>query len=264
MKIAKCFNRKIINPCSLDMFNYQMDPYIGCEHFCQYCYALNDAKTDWEKEILTHGNFIEQLDKEISHLKPQTIYIGMNSDPYQKAERTLKQTRKVLELFAKRGFSVCILTKSGLVTRDIDIVSQMPNSSVGVSIAFQDEQTRQLFEKNAPPNNERIEGLKKLKAAGIETYTLICPVMPFITDLESLIEAVRAYSDTIWIYRLHMELETSPNWRNVKAILNQHFPGLVEQYREIAFLGKHPYWMKIRQELEEMQSKEHLNLRIEL
>jgi len=197
MKVNRCSRRKILNPCSLEMHNYQIDTYIGCEHFCHYCYGLNDAETDWQKEILIHEDIIEQLDQEMNSLEQQSIYIGMNSDPYQPFEKIFKQTRKVLELFVKRGFSVCILTKSELVTRDIDLITKLPDSSVGFSVAFHDEQTRQLFEKQAPSNKERIDALKKLKNSGIETYTLICPVMPFITDIESVIELVAPYSDKI-------------------------------------------------------------------
>lgn len=264
MKISTYFQSNILRKCNLDMFNYQLDPYIGCEHHCHYCYALNKAETDWEKEIMIHEELIERLSQVLSKLEPQTIYIGTDTDPYQPSERTSKQTRKILELLAERDFSVCFLTKSGLVTRDIDLLSEMPGSSVGFSIAFQDERTRQLFEKNAPPNKERLECLKELKNAGIETYSMICPVMPFITDVESLIEYVAPYSDTIWIYRLQMESKESANWRNVKSILNQHFPELTEKYRKIPFSGDYPYWAGIRRDLEAMQSKRHLNLRIEL
>lgn len=264
MKISKCFRDKILNPCNLEMYNYQMDPYIGCEHFCRYCYALNKTETDWEKEILIHEDLITRLSHEISDIEPQTVYIGMDTDPYQPSEINIKQTRRMLELLAKKRSSACILTKSGLVTRDIDILAEMTDSSVGVSVAFQDEKTRQLFENRAPPNHERIKALEELKSAGIDTYTLICPVMPFITRVESLIEAVAPYSNTIWIYRLKMESEESRNWRSVKSIIDQHFPELTEQYQKIAFSGDHPYWGEIRRSLEEIENKTDLNLRIEL
>ena len=264
MKVSKSSQRKILNPCLLEAHNYQVDPYIGCEHFCSYCYSLNKAETDWEKEILIHEDIIGQLYQEMNSLEPQSIYMGMNSDPYQPCERIFKQTRKVLELLAERGFSVCILTKSGLVTRDIDLLRKMPDSSVGVSIAFQEEHIRQLFEKNASSNKVRIEALKKLKNSGIKTYTLICPVMPFITNIESVIEQVASYSDTIWVYRLNMESEKDKNWLNVKSILDKHFPELTEKYQKIAFSKDHPFWKGIRQKLKEIQKEKCLNLRIRI
>ena len=264
MKVNRCSRRKILTPCGLEMHNYQIDTYIGCEHLCRYCYGLNNAETDWHKEILIHEDIMDQLAQEINFLEPQSIYIGMNSDPYQPSEKNFTQTRKILKLFVKKEFSVCILTKSELVTRDIDLITKMPDSSVGFSIAFQDEQTRRLFEKNAPSNKERIEALGKLKSSGIKTYALICPIMPFITDIESVIELVAPYSDTIWVYKLHFESENDKNWINVKFILNKHFPELTDQYQKIAFSGDHPYWKRIRHKLEEIKSKKCLNLKIEL
>lgn len=266
MKVNICSHRKLLKSCHLDMYNYQIDPYIGCEHCCQYCYALNEAETDWEKEILIYRDITKQLVQELSSIEPLTkpIYFGMESDPYQPLESELTQTRKALELLAEKGYYVSILTKSGLIIRDIDLLTKMQGSSAGFSIAFQDEETRKLFEKNAPSNEERIESLKKLKESGIETYTLICPVMPFITDIENVIELVVPFSDTIWIYKLHMESEKDKNWLNIKSILDQHFPRLTEQYREIAFSSNHHYWKGIRHRLEEIQIRKRLNLRIEI
>lgn len=264
MRISPCSPRPLLEPCSLKGFTYQLDPYIGCEHLCSYCYALNQAETDWAEEILIHRDLAGQLGRELSTLEPQRIYMGWNTDPYQPAERDQRQTRQALELLAQRGFSVSILTKSDLVVRDLDLLLRMAEPSVGFSIAFQDEQVRRYFEAKAPPNGRRLAALKKLKAAGIRTYTLICPVMPFITDVAALIEMVAPYADSIWIYGLRMEAEGDRNWQNVRSILDRHFPELAERYREIAFSASHPYWAELRRELEEIQRESRLDLRIEL
>lgn len=264
MKVYKYSSRQILQPCSLEMFDYQIDPYIGCEHHCHYCYTLNNAETDSTKEILMHQDIVGQLNQELSKFEPQAIYLGMNTDPYQPSERTHQQTRQVLELLAQQGFSVCILTKSDLIVRDIDLLTSMPRSSAGISIAFQDEHIRRLFELKAPPNKNRVEALKKLKDAGIETYTLINPVMPFISVVESLIEMIATYADTIWLYGLSMESEEDRNWQNVRDILDRHFPELTEKYKQIAFSADHPYWTDLHQKLKKIQKQKQLNLRIEL
>jgi DNA repair photolyase len=264
MKVRRRDKGQILQPCSLEWFTYQIDPYIGCEHHCHYCYTLNRTDTDETKEIIIYRDVVDQLARELSQIKPQTIYMGMNTDPYQPCEREYEQTRRVLELLTERGFSVCMLTKSDLIVRDIDLFSKMKGSSVGISIAFQDERVRELFEANAPPNERRIEALKRFKQGGIETYALINPVMPFITDVQLLIETVAPHADTIWIYALSMEEETDRNWRNVKQILDRHFPDLTEKYRRIAFSKDHPYWTELRRELERLQREKKLNLRIEL
>jgi DNA repair photolyase len=256
--------RRVLEPCELEGLSYQVDPYLGCEHHCYYCYALNQAETCWEEEILMHQDMVDRLSQELSALDPQTIYVGMNTDPYQPSEECDQQTWQALDLLAQRGFSACLLTKSDLVVRDVDLLLRMKGSSAGISIAFQDEDVRRRFEAHAPSNERRIEALKALKEAGVETYTLICPVMPFITDVEPLIEMVVEYSDTIWIYRLSMEDDQDRNWQNVRGILDHGFPGLTEQYRRIAFSGEHPYWTELRARLEQVQLDGPLNLRIEL
>lgn len=264
MKVTEARRQPILQPCSLEGHTYQLDPYIGCAHHCHYCYALNEAKTDWTQEIRIYPDLAGQLHQALAALEPQNIYMGWATDPYQPAEETYRQTRQALELLHDRGFSVCILTKSALVTRDIDLLAQMPGSSAGFSLAFLDEQTRQLFEPNAPPNEDRIAALRTLKEAGIRTYVLICPVMPFLTDVEALIDRVAPYADTIWIYALEMEAEEDRNWRNVQGILEQHFPELTGAYREMAFSTAHPFWAKLRQHLEKLLQERGLDLRAEL
>ena len=234
MKIGTC-RRPLLEPCELEGFSYQLDPYIGCEHLCYYCYALNNATTDWSAEILVHEDFISRLEHEIANLKPQRIYMGWNSDPYQPVEAHRLETRHALEVLKSHGFSVCILTKSDLVARDIDLLKAMEGASAGISLAFQDESVRKLFESKAPPNEQRLAGLKQLKAAGISTYALICPVIPFITDVDRLVKQVEPWADSIWVYPLEMKSENDRNWQNTRAILEQHFPHLTEDIKRIVF-----------------------------
>lgn len=264
MNVRPSSRQPLLQRCSLEGHDYQLDPYIGCEHLCCYCYALNQAETDWNREILTYRDLVPALERELSALEPQSCYMGWNSDPYQRAEKTCLQTRRALELFAQKGFSVCVLTKSGLVSRDADLLARMPGSSVGVSIAFQDERVRRLFEAKAPPNQQRIQALVALKGVGISTYALICPVMPFITDVVTLIERVAPHADTIYIYALSMERERDQNWRNLQNILERDYPDLSERYRQIAFSAEHLHWAGLRQDLVELQAMSVLDLRIKL
>ncbi len=264
MQVSVCSHRPILQPCCIRGYAFQLDPYVGCQHHCYYCYALNQAETDWDREIQIHGDLLRQLGDELSGLEPQPIYVGWNSDAYQPVESEYRQTRSALELLAERDFSVCVLTKSDLVTRDIDLYARMPGSSVGISIAFHDEPVRQLFEASSPPNARRIAALRQIHEAGIETYTLICPVMPFITDVRQLIDQVAPYSDTIWFYALSIDAQADRNWQNVREILERHFPELVEAYSDIAFRADHAYWEGLRGELEGVRQETGLEMRIEL
>jgi len=86
MKVSVCSSRPILSPCGLKGIDYQVDPYIGCEHNCYYCYALPQAETDWSKEILIYDDIVDQLSKELDTIPPQTIYMGYHTDPYQPCE----------------------------------------------------------------------------------------------------------------------------------------------------------------------------------
>ncbi len=255
---------RILEPCSLKGFSYQLDPYIGCGHLCCYCYALNKAGTDWEKKVLIHTNLAERLAGELSYLEPQVVYLGMNSDPYQQSEAVLYQTRTALQLLAAQGFSASVLTKSGLITRDISLFQNMLSSAAGISVAFTDESVRKCFEKNAPSTADRINALLKMKKAGIKTYTLICPVIPYITNVESLLELAAPCSDEIWVYKLEMNAVRDPNWQQLCSVLDLYYPEILSKIREIAFSPNHDYWEEIRKCLEKMQSKFSSNIIIEV
>ncbi len=262
MKIINSDQRKIIEPCELEDFAYQIDPYIGCEHRCHYCYIQN--RFDWKDEIRVYENVKEKLSEELASIGPQKIYMGMNTDPYQPLEENCKQTRKVLEVLNERGFSVSILTKSNLVLRDIDILKKMSGSSIGISIAFQNDVDRKLFEANTMSNEDRIEAVKKLKKEGIETYALICPVMPFITDVEILIDEVHPFVDSIWINPLSIRSVEDKNWKKTRPILENHFPEILEKFEEIIFSIDHTYWKELRQHLKNIEIDEEVDLKIQI
>ena len=264
MKVSLCANRPIMVPCNLENFNYQVDPYVGCEHHCHYCYVLNQAETDWAKEILIYADITKQLHTELKAIEPQKIYMGYFTDPYQPCEAEYRQTRKALKLFLEKDFSVSILTKSDLVLRDIDILQKIDDASVSVSVAFNDNHIRQQFESNTIDTESRITALRKLRQAGLKTSALICPVIPYITDVIPLIDMLEPHTDVIWIYGLSIQERSDRNWRNVQDILNCHFHNLREQIEAATFSKDHSYWIRLRQDLRKLQKDRQLNLSIHL
>jgi len=264
MKLSTCSNRSILAPCGLKDLEYQVDPYIGCEHYCYYCYALAQAETDWSQEIHIHKDIVSQLNAELDKIPAQKIYMGYHTDPYQPCEAEYRQTRQVLELFLKKGFSASILTKSGLVVRDIDILKEMDDASVSASVAFNDNQTRELFEANTMATENRIEALRQLKEAGVRTGALVCPVIPYITDATQLIELLAPCTDIIWIYGLSIMDRRGQNWQNIREILNRHYPDLIEQIEPAIFSKEHIFWQQLRKRLPALKKDRQLNLNIHL
>jgi len=262
MKISTCSDRPVLAPCSLKDIEHQIDPYVGCEHNCYYCYVLDQAETDWTKEILIHADVAGRLGGELDGLNPQTVYIGFHSDPYQPCEAELLQTRRVLELLREGGFSASILTKSDLVLRDTDVLREMAHSNVSVSVAFNDDPVRRLFEGNTVATQRRIAALRKLREAGVSTSALVCPVIPHITDAMTLVDDLAPTADVVWVYGLSIQGAQQRCWSNVKDVLSRNFPELKEDIESAVLASDHPYWSDLRKNLEDVKESRGLDLRI--
>lgn len=254
----------LVESCWLEEFEYQIEPYTACEHQCLYCYMFNRKESNYGRKILFCENSVALLESELSNLEPKCIYIGMETDPYQPCEERMCITKGILEVLLEMGFSASILTKSDLILRDLEIIKKMKEPSAGISIAFHEESTRKLFERNAPSNRRRINAIKKLKDNGIETYTLICPVMPYITDVEFLIEEVNSFSDTIWVYGLSFSSSGDNNWKNIENILKNNYPELLNKYKDILFRGNRSYWIELKERLKTLSEQKGINLIVEL
>jgi DNA repair photolyase len=260
--VTECTRRPILTPCRLTDFDYQIDPYVGCGHLCRYCYVLEQAETDWSREIRIHGDVVGQLEHETETIAPQTIYLGYHTDPYQPCEEEYRQTRKVLSLLEAKGFSASILTKSDLVCRDIDLLQGMNDAAVSVSVAFNDDLTRRRFEDNTRDTGKRIEALGRLKEAGIRTGALVCPVIPTITDANRLIEWLQPYTDVIWVYGLSIRDPGAKSWRNMRSILAAHYPDRKNRIEAAVFDKDHPDWEELRAQLHTLKNDRQLDLNI--
>ncbi|MCP4590562.1 MAG: radical SAM protein [bacterium] len=262
MKISRCSTRPVLVPCGLENFEFQIDPYVGCEHLCHYCYVLDQAETDWSEEVLVHADIAGQLVVELEGIPAQTIYMGYHSDPYQPCESEQRQTRRVLELLLERGFSASILTKSDLVLRDMDILKQMPDANVSVSVAFSDDRIRQLFEAGTIETERRIDGLRQVRDAGIRTSAMLCPIIPHLTDPMPLLGALAPVAGRIRVYRLSVLMPTQRCWTNVQEILARHFVDLREDVESTVLDQEHPFWTKLRGDLQAAKEEMGLDLRI--
>jgi DNA repair photolyase len=264
LRLVRTTRPSVLEPCSLDGYAYQLDPYVGCEHRCLYCYTQNDCPVDWDHEIGIVPDFISRLSDELAPIEAQTVYMGMNTDPYQPVEAKYGLTRKALELMLQQGFSACVLTRSDLVMRDLGLFKKMADPSVGISVAFNDEATRALFETKTIPARDRIATLGRFKRQGIPTYALVCPVFPMITNIEDLITELGSCADTIWFYRLEMASEEDANWQRILPVLREHYAGILDDFGEIVFNPKHSYWTDLRGRLEDMSSSRRLKLEIRI
>ena len=183
-------------------FTHTINPYRGCEFACRYCYArythefleIRDP-AEFEHRIYFKENAAWLLNQELAHLKPGTqIALGTATDPYQPLERKQRVTRSLLEVFAKkRGFGLGIVTKSTLITRDIDLLQEIAarhKLTVHLTVTTMNSRLARILEPRAPRPDLRMRTLARLREAGIRAGVLCSPLMPGITDTRSSITAV--------------------------------------------------------------------------
>jgi DNA repair photolyase len=187
-------------------FDRSINPYRGCEHGCIYCFARPthaylglSPGLDFETKLFMKPDAPELLERELSarNYAPRTIAIGTNTDPYQPLERRHAIMRRILEVLERAGHPVGIVTKSNLVTRDIDILSRMASRKlvrVGISVTTLDAKLARVMEPRAPTPQRRLAALRELAAAGVPTTVMAAPVIPAINDaeIERILDAAAA------------------------------------------------------------------------
>src|SRR5438128_1722488 len=177
-------------------FSSSINPYRGCEHGCIYCYARPtheflgfSAGLDFETKIVVKEDAPELLRQELLSPRwtPEVIAISGVTDPYQPIERKLQITRRCLAVLAEFRNPVAIITKNHLVTRDIDILSELAKFdaiSVAVSVTTLDANLANIMEPRTTTPELRLAAIEALAKAGIPTAVMVAPVIPAITDHE--------------------------------------------------------------------------------
>ena len=196
--------------------DYVVNPYVGCQHACSYCYArfmkrFTGHQEAWGEFVDVKINAPELLSKEILKKKVGNVWVSGVCDPYQPLEAKYQLTRRCLAILAEHNWPVIVQTRSPLVLRDIDILKNAKNFEVGFSITTADDSIRKLFEPHAPPIKDRIAALDTLHKAGIRTYAMIAPMLP---GTEGLIELLRGKVDYILVDRM--------NYNNALSIYRQN------------------------------------------
>ncbi len=217
MKARSLLNRSVSKrQLSLE---WSINPYRGCEFGCKYCYArytheflepkkveeipigrYEGAEQPWakafEREIYLKENAAWLLEQELKKIDPaQEIALGTATDPYQPIERRVGITRGILEVFSRHaGYKLGMITKSNLITRDIDLLQRIAERNtlvVHVTITTTDAELARKLEPRAPRPDLRFAAVRKLREAGIRTGIFCSPLMPGINDAEASVEAVQ-------------------------------------------------------------------------
>lgn len=198
------------------VFDYALNPYIGCQHDCSYCYArfmkrFTGHRENWGEFVDVKINAPELLIVEIRKKRVGRVWVSGICDPYQPIEEKYELTKKCLEILMKNNWPVTIQTKSPLVLRDLELLKKFKEIEVGFTITTADEEIRKIFEMRAPPIQERLKALAELHSEGIKTFAMIAPILPgtegLVNKLKGKIDYAMIdkmnYHYADWVYRKH-------------------------------------------------------------
>ena len=179
-------------------FEYSINPYRGCSHGCVYCYARPtheflgfSAGLDFESRILVKEDAPDLLRKALMNprYEPVTLSISGVTDCYQPVERKLELTRRCLEVLTEFRNPCGLITKNHLITRDIDLLSELASANAVVamiSITSLDPHLAARMEPRTSSPRRRLEAVERLTKAGIPVGVMVAPVVPGLTDHEML------------------------------------------------------------------------------
>ncbi|MBI9008808.1 MAG: radical SAM protein [Tenericutes bacterium] len=220
--------------------DYNMNLYRGCSHGCIYCdsrslcYGIDNFDLVKPKKDAIKILELELMSKRIKGV----CAMGSMSDPYNPLEKKLELTRNALKLFYKYGFGTSVITKSAMVTRDIDLFKLINiNKSVIVNITITtvDNELQKLIEPNSSTTLERFKAIKQLNEAGIKAGLMLMPILPYINDsienLDKLIELAREYKahHIFAIFGVTLrDRQREYYYKHLKKL----FPGIVDKYKE--------------------------------
>lgn len=242
--------------------DYSVNPYLGCQHSCVYCYARFMKK--YRSHIERWGEFVDIkinmpqiISRELSKSKRGLVLVSSVTDPYQPIEEKYELTRKTLQRLLIYNFPISILTKSALVARDVDILRNFSECEIGITITSLDEKVRMNFEPEASRIRERLDALKKINDGGLRTYIFLGPILPFFIEetLEDLAsECKNVGVSRVLIDRLNLKYG---NWELLKEMLGKKYPYLLPKYEEILF-SKSSYFESLKEKISTTFQKKNL------
>ena len=265
--VREIYVKSILSKSGLYSIDYSINPYLGCQHGCVYCYARfmkRFANTDrlWGDFVFVKANAAKVLTKEIKKT-PSGSSILMSSvcDPYQPLEREYKITRTILKILSKNDFhKIYILTKSTLIERDVDLIKRFRNIEVGFSVTYLNDRVQKIFEPNASTPGARMETLANLSNESIVTYLFVAPILPKITDqyLEEILTKAKEIK-VAYVFFDTLNLKAG-NWKSIVSAIRVYDRPLEETYKQILFEEKHSqeYYSSFKKQAESICR--HLNL----
>lgn len=261
--VREVTSKSIVNKCGLSGIDYSINPYVGCQHGCSYCYArflvnIQRRNEQWGEFVDVKRNAPQLVAKQLPKLQPGIIWISSVTDPYQPLESKYRVTLQLLQKLLPYQFPISILTKSKLVVRDIDVFRKFADIEIGMTLISLDDTVRQRFEPCTSSIDERLDALKLLHESQVKTYAFIGPFLPHLSEetIEALlIRLEEAGVKRVLIDRLNVR---SSSWSSIKQILQQYYPDKIQEFTN-ALSYRSGYYQKVKRMISSIMEKRNLS-----
>jgi len=257
----KTLLKKITKKDNLFHGDFTLDPYQNCSFGCYYC------DSSFDPIIYIKQNALSVLQDEIKNKKNKRIIIGSVHDPYQPIEQTTKLTRNILSFLLTKNQPIHILTKSPLILRDIDLLTQFHEVLITISIPFIDTEISSLFEPMVANPFDRMKIISTLKAHHIKAGIAAIPIIPYISDsdeaLTTLFNTAKSHN-TEYILCKYLQLTGDQKYRMFQLIKTQ-FPQVFQQFKTQYFLTINPltpYQINLTNKIQNIAQHYHIPLQI--
>jgi len=247
--------RNALNRVKGMMFDWSLNPYMGCVHRCTFCYVRAferraDRPSDdrYGTSIRVKVNVADVLRRELARPSwtREQVAIGAATDPYQPAEGRYRLTRACIEALGEARTPFGIITRGPMIVRDLDVLVEAAHRasvSVTFSIPTLDEDVWRKTEPSTAHPRQRLRAVSRLVEAGIKTGVGMAPVLPGISDrpdqLREVVQAAREAGATgVWTNLLFLRPGTREHFMDALA---RDWPEEVERYEDLyagrAYLG---------------------------
>lgn len=234
---------------NLPASDYVINPYVGCPHGCKYCYASFMKRFTGHQEAW--GDFIDikRCDKKINlkKISGKSVFLSSVTDCYNEYEEKYAITRSILEQLVKSDCKLSISTKSKLILRDIDLLKQIKDVTVCMSVNTLDETFKDDMDK-ASSIKDRLDALKELHENRIYTVLFMSPIFPYITKWKEIIEISKDYVDEFWFENLNLRGSYKYSILNY---IKEKYNDLFCKYIDIYENKNNYYWDDLSKKIEE-------------
>ena len=220
-----------------------LDAYDGCQLCCPYCFQWRDQA--WNQDILVKTNFPEILAQELeSWNTAETLYVGSRGDPYMTLERGYRLTRRTLQVLQARGIPCVLSTKSNASAffDDLDLFLAFGEK---LTICVGQANLSHLRRTSDPRELPNIRTANELALLGIKTWTFITPVLPGITDVKAMVDALPE-DMPVFVDKLRLDAGSASEQRFFEH-LRAYYPELETRYRSLVSAGTDPYYAQLRE-----------------